>query len=136
MKSKVYYYHGTVYGEDWQKFTIAGTYIDNCNTLLLNIAICNTTDQFIKKIGRQLAEDRLYQNDQLRPNLSIPLNVNNVYYQLAYKVIRQVIYENRDKLEGFIFQQIVSGMCDNITTRKQLLNLFHVPYHLKDTTSI
>jgi len=60
MKNETLFFHGT--SVDGRRFTIAARFIkdrtDN-NDLILGIAICSETDQFVKKVGRNKAEGRL-----------------------------------------------------------------------------
>jgi hypothetical protein len=60
MKDKTLFFHGT--SVDGRRFTIAARFIkdrrDN-DDLILGIAICSNTDQFVKKVGRNKAEGRL-----------------------------------------------------------------------------
>jgi hypothetical protein len=57
MKDETLFFHGT--SIDRRRFTIAAKFIAEVADLLLGIAICSETDQFIKKVGRNKAEGRL-----------------------------------------------------------------------------
>lgn len=51
----VLYYHGKT--EQGQRYTIAGTYVDN--VLQLGLSFCNPKDAFVKQIGRVKSSGRL-----------------------------------------------------------------------------
>lgn len=57
MKDETLFFHGT--SIDGRRFTLAAKFLVEVDDLLLGIAICSTTDQFVKKIGRKKAEGRL-----------------------------------------------------------------------------
>ena len=57
MKDETLFFHGT--SSDGKRFTIAAKFKAEADDLLLGIAICGETDQFVKKVGRNKAEGRL-----------------------------------------------------------------------------
>jgi len=111
--NKIYYYHGYVYSckNDNQYFTIAGQYIDDAPVLELNIAICSLKDQFCKKIGRELATNRLNADIAFYPNLNIELTEDFMWYNThSYKPFAKHMLDNISKYEGLIFNEIVKGI--------------------------
>jgi len=56
IEEKTLFFHGK--SADGRRFTLAAKFVDDA--LLLGIAVCSKTDQFIKHVGRKKAEGRLF----------------------------------------------------------------------------
>ncbi len=79
MKDETLFFHGT--SKDGRRFTLAAK-IDSEEDMIIGIAICSETDQFVKKIGRNKAEGRL-NSDSFRGSLLTSLYSDRLFS--AYK---------------------------------------------------
>ena len=128
--NKIYYYHGFLYTGNYKhdlRFTIAGRYNENYNELELNIAICSSKDQFNKKRGRELAENRLIVNIAIKPNLIILITPKVVSYNRpSYKPFAKYMITNADHYQGLIFSEVVKGLLVDADTKVKLHKLFNI----------
>jgi hypothetical protein len=123
--NKIYYYHGYFYdckARNDDRFTIAGQYNSTLDILELNIAICSNKDQFNKKVGRELATNRLTGGEPGHINLNIMLNENLMWYNKhSYKPFAKYMLDNISKFEGLIFNEVVKGII--VDCNDELINL-------------